>query len=54
MVAGSTCRRWWPAVVMGCVLLAGCSGTAPSGVLEPAAVGRSGAGPSAAAAPGAG
>ena len=32
-------RRWWPAVVMSCALLAGCSGTAPSAPAPSAAPG---------------
>jgi hypothetical protein len=42
-----TRRRWWPVVVLGCVLLAGCSGTPPSGSPPSVAPGE---GPSAAAA----
>ena len=44
-MAGTTRQRWWPVVVLGCVLLAGCSGTPPSGS-PPSAAGE---GPSAAA-----
>ena len=46
-MARMTRRRWWPVVVLGCVLLAGCSGTPPSGSPPSAAPGE---GPSAAAA----